>query len=44
MVLETELSKKTYNRLCGCMGGGVSLEDVVVTLLDFWEEEGDDGK
>lgn len=38
------MSKKTYERLCKCMGCGIPMEEIVTTLLDFWEEEGDDGK
>lgn len=37
-----KVPSKTLDRLLNCMGGAVETDEIVTTLLDAWEEEGDD--
>lgn len=39
-----KISSKTLDRLLNSMGAGVETDEIITTLLDFWEEEGDDEK
>lgn len=39
-----KISSKTLDRLLNSMGDGVETDKIITTLLDFWEEEGDDVK
>jgi len=39
MDLTKEISMSTYNRLYGCMGGGVPLDEIINTLIDHWDED-----